>query len=168
MTSHRAFEIYNLLFTHLEKSIAQVRRKRIPWKKEMLTALKEASNKLQEYYGKTKSGLDSFYGKATLLDPSRGDTLFSTPEWESEPDEASWASIYWRSLEKEFDEYMASGPHPDQVNTASTKRARHSSDPLSDLLDQHSDDEDQLFVGNENELDKYRRSGILVIILTII
>jgi hypothetical protein len=32
VTSHLVFKIYNVLFDHLEKSISQLQRKRVPWK----------------------------------------------------------------------------------------------------------------------------------------
>ena len=38
-TSHHASKIYNLLFEHLEQSISQLGRKKVPWKKTMLQAL---------------------------------------------------------------------------------------------------------------------------------
>ena len=103
VTIHYAFAIYSRLFTHLEKAAKQLRRKRVPWKTEMINALVAARDKLNVYYSKTKHSLGYFYGRAALLNPEVGDKIFMTSNWEAEEGEASWASQYWQSLEKEFD-----------------------------------------------------------------
>ena len=51
----------------------------------MLDILKNAEKKLNAYYTKTKWGLDYFYIKATLLDPTKGDLIFNTSEWKNKP-----------------------------------------------------------------------------------
>jgi hypothetical protein len=47
ITIYLIFAIYNKLFDHLEKSIKQLIRKKIAWKKLMLTALRAIKEKLR-------------------------------------------------------------------------------------------------------------------------
>ncbi|KAF7137017.1 hypothetical protein CNMCM5793_006821 [Aspergillus hiratsukae] len=63
ITAHYVFKIYNKLFEHLEQSMKQLRRKRIPWKKHMLDALEAGRLKLDEYYSQT----DNVRGGAILI-----------------------------------------------------------------------------------------------------
>ena len=47
---HLVFTIYNRIFDHLERAIAALRRKKVPWKQLMQSALEAASEKLSKYY----------------------------------------------------------------------------------------------------------------------
>lgn len=42
-----------MLFNHLERSMSQLRRKRVSWKQEMLKALDAGIEKLKVYYNET-------------------------------------------------------------------------------------------------------------------
>ncbi|KAG0152779.1 hypothetical protein PDIDSM_2584 [Penicillium digitatum] len=53
VTAHLVFQIYNMLFEHLEKSIKQLQRKHVPWKQQMLSSLEAGRLKLDEYYSQT-------------------------------------------------------------------------------------------------------------------
>jgi hypothetical protein len=55
ITAHYVFKIYNKLFEHLEQSMNQLRRKRVPWKQQMFRALEAGRLKLDEYYSQTDS-----------------------------------------------------------------------------------------------------------------
>ncbi|KAG0156603.1 hypothetical protein PDIDSM_3784 [Penicillium digitatum] len=50
VTAHYVFKIYNKLFDHLERSQAQLRRKRVPWKKQMLEALEAGLSLMRNIY----------------------------------------------------------------------------------------------------------------------
>ena len=158
VTSHRAFDIYNKLFGHIEKAQRQLRPKRVPWKAEMVAALKASRDKLDQYYSKTKDGLEHFYAKATLLDPSQGAQLFLTADWDRERHEIPWAVLYWNSLELEFNEYVETAPDIDQFQTDPQRPTRRFGDLLSNLLDEDSDEEQET-MATINEFEKYRCSG---------
>ncbi|KAG0153109.1 hypothetical protein PDIDSM_2068 [Penicillium digitatum] len=49
VTAHLVFQIYNMLFEHLEKSIKQLQRKHVPWKQQMLSSLEAGRLKLDEF-----------------------------------------------------------------------------------------------------------------------
>jgi len=53
VTVHTVFNIYNRLFAHFEKSISQLKRKRVPWKQSILSALEAGKNRFSFYYNKT-------------------------------------------------------------------------------------------------------------------
>ena len=82
VTIHSVFAIYNTLFTHLEKSRAQLARKKVGWKRVMLSALKAAEIKLSEYYRKTDEIDSDLYAIGTILAPQNKLEFFSTKDWE--------------------------------------------------------------------------------------
>lgn len=67
VTAHYVFKIYNRLFDHLERSMNQLRRKRVPWKKQMLDALEAGRSKLDEYYSQTDNIRGHIYAISTSL-----------------------------------------------------------------------------------------------------
>lgn len=103
ITIHLIFSIYNKLFSHLEASEEQLRRKRIPWKQTMLQALQAAREKLSEYYKMTDHECYSdIYAIATILAPSKKLRFFKTKDWQSDVD---YAGRYRGRLEEEFWRY---------------------------------------------------------------
>lgn len=70
VTAHSIFIIYNRLFDHLDKSIYQLRPKKVPWKKLMLSALKAARQKLRNYYAETDNTPNDLYAIGTMVGPS--------------------------------------------------------------------------------------------------
>jgi hypothetical protein len=70
VTAHLVFRIYNALFEHLEKSISQLKRKRVMWKQQMLSSLKAGRQKLDEYYSQTDEVRGHIYAIATMLAPN--------------------------------------------------------------------------------------------------
>ena len=60
---HEVYEVYDVLFTHIEKKIYEVERKQETWKRNLQTGLKNAEQKLRKYYGATDRNqvLDNIY-----------------------------------------------------------------------------------------------------------
>jgi hypothetical protein len=71
VTAHYVFKIYNKLYDHLERSQVQLRRKRVPWKKQMLVALEAGRSKLDEYYSQSDDIKANIYAISTMLAPVR-------------------------------------------------------------------------------------------------
>lgn len=95
VTIHSVFAIYNNLFAHLEKSRAQLARKKVGWKRVMLSALQAAGLKLSEYYRMTDEIGNDLYAIGTILAPQNKLEFFSTKDWEP-----NWRVRYRRSLEE--------------------------------------------------------------------
>jgi hypothetical protein len=56
-----------VLFEHLDASISLLQRKKVHWKRSMLTALQAAREKLKDYYGKTTGDHSNLYAMGTVL-----------------------------------------------------------------------------------------------------
>ena len=82
ITAHYVFKIYNKLFEHLERSMNQLRRKRVPWKQQMFRALEAGRLKLDEYYSQTDSIQGHIYAVSTMLAPVNKFKFFLTKDWE--------------------------------------------------------------------------------------
>lgn len=78
ITVHTIFGIYNKLFSHLEKSMAKLARKKVNWKTVMLSALKQAKLKLSQYYSMTDEIPGDLYAIGTILAPQNKLHFFST------------------------------------------------------------------------------------------
>jgi hypothetical protein len=81
VTSHLVFQIYNLLFEHLERSKMQLQRKRVVWKKQMLTSLEASHSKLSEYYEQTDHMRGHIYAVCTMLSPDSRFQFFLSDDW---------------------------------------------------------------------------------------
>ena len=103
VTVHRVFGIYNRLFDHLDKSIHQLRPKKIPWKKLMLTALEAARSKLSHYYAQTDHIPGDLYAIGTIIAPENKLHYFTRKEWKDP--KKNWCKIYRESLERLFKPY---------------------------------------------------------------
>lgn len=77
---HLVFSFYNKLFDHLEKSIRQLRRKKVTWKQLMLSSLEAAQEKLSKYYSMTDSVKGDLYAIGTVLAPANKLQFFSTKD----------------------------------------------------------------------------------------
>ncbi|EED14570.1 conserved hypothetical protein [Talaromyces stipitatus ATCC 10500] len=84
VTTHHVFKIYNLLFKHLESTIIQLKRKSIPWKKNMLQALEAGQEKLDYYYSMTDAIPGDLYAVSTMLAPDNKFKFFQTKNWDDE------------------------------------------------------------------------------------
>jgi hypothetical protein len=109
VTIHRVFKVYNKLFDHLEKSINQLRRKRVAWKQVMLTSLEAAKLKLSAYYRDTDQIDGHIYAIGTILSPQDKLKFFSTSDWDPDPEsEVDYRAAYRQSLESFFGKYSES------------------------------------------------------------
>lgn len=93
---HLVFPYYNMVFDLIERAKALLSRKRVPWKKDMRSALSAAEDKLKKYYSQTEGGLGDIYGVAALLNPLWKDEIWETSAWKDEP---QWKTHYWRKLQ---------------------------------------------------------------------
>ena len=84
VTFHAVFSIYNKLFDHLEASIRQLQRKKVPWKKLMLSALHAAKDKLSSYYGETDNAYGDLFAIGTILAPQNKLQFFNDKDWGSD------------------------------------------------------------------------------------
>ena len=123
VTIHSVFAIYNTLFTHLEKSRAQLAQKKVGWKKVMLSALKAAEVKLSEYYRKTDEIEGDLYAIGTILAPQNKLEFFSTKDWEP-----NWQPRYRKALEAYIQPYQQC-----YSETQSISAARSSAEGISDV-----------------------------------
>ena len=80
ITVYTIFGIYNKLFSYLERSMAQLARKKVSWKTLILSALKQAKLKLSEYYSMTDNIPDDLYAISTILASQNKLHIFSTKE----------------------------------------------------------------------------------------
>ena len=155
---HLVFSIYNRLFNHLEKAIAALRRKKVPWKQLMQSALEAASEKLSKYY-KDTDGIDGhLYAISTILSPSQKLQFFSSKEWESDnPSEASWKDIYRGSLETQVERYKERLDIRDSQLSPSGLLSRVGISELESALELN--DSQQSIAPQEDELTQYLDSG---------
>jgi hypothetical protein len=100
VTIHIVFSIYNQLFDHLEKSIAQLRRKKARWQITMQTALEYATQKLRDYYAETDEAYGDLYAIATIMAPQNKLDFFSGKDWKG-----PYRKQYRESLEKYLEPY---------------------------------------------------------------
>lgn len=84
MTAHLVFQIYNLLFKHLERSKKQLKRKRVAWKQQMLISLEAGRLKLDEYYAQTDHMRGDIYAVCTMLSPDSRFQFFLSDDWTKE------------------------------------------------------------------------------------
>jgi hypothetical protein len=112
VTIHRVFKVYNKLFDHLEKSIRQLRRKRVAWKQVMLASLEAAKNKLSIYYRDTDNMDGDLYAIGTILSPQDKLQFFSTADWDPEEGRIDYRAMYRQRIEsslKKYSENLAQG-----------------------------------------------------------
>lgn len=107
---HLVFGIYNRLFDHLERSIRQLRRKKVAWKQLMLFSLEAAKDKLSKYYGMTDLVEGDLYAIGTILDPSNKMEFFSTSDWAPDNTGKDYKKEYRQSLQSLFEKYRPRAP----------------------------------------------------------
>jgi hypothetical protein len=114
-TIHRVFKVYNKLFDHLEKSINQLRRKRVAWKQVMLTSLEAAKLKLSACYRDTDQINGHIYAISTILSPQDKLKFFSTSDWDLDLESrVDYRAAYRQSLESFLKKYSESFAEDDQ------------------------------------------------------
>jgi len=115
VTIHRVFKVYNKLFDHLEKSIRQLRRKRVAWKQVMLASLEAAKNKLSIYYRDTDNMDSNLYAIGTILSPQDKLQFFSTADWDPEEGGIDYRGTYRQSLESSLEKYSENLAQEQQI-----------------------------------------------------
>jgi hypothetical protein len=158
VTIHSVFSIYNKLFDHLEASVRQLRRKKVPWKQQMLGALELAEKKLRDYYTMTDDqDLGDIYAIGTILAPRHKLQFFSTPDWDDP--EKDFCAQYRRSLELRLEGY--------QERLASTQAPARAqllgqTSELDDALDEAlTSDTPKSKSSQHDELTEYLKEGEL-------
>ncbi|KAJ5471453.1 hypothetical protein N7530_008810 [Penicillium desertorum] len=129
VTAHYVFKIYNKLFDHLERSQAQLRRKRVPWKKQMLEALEAGRSKLDEYYSQADDLRGDIYAISTMLAPVNKFKFFLSSDWDQE-----WRDTYRLAFKKALVPYQAQVRTSSRDLQSSLTIARPSS-KLEEMLD---------------------------------
>lgn len=107
---HLVFSIYNRLFDHLERSIHQLRRKKVAWKQLMLSSLEAAKDKLSKYYCMTDDVKGDLFAIGTILDPSNKMDFFSTSDWAPDNTGKDYKKEYRESLQSLFERYSLCMP----------------------------------------------------------
>jgi len=80
ITIHTVFGIYNTLFNYIEKSKAQLARKKVNWKTVIFKALLYTKNKLSVYYSATDTIGDDLYTIGTIMAPQNKFEFFQISE----------------------------------------------------------------------------------------
>ena len=84
-TIHNAFETYDHLFDHIEKSTDRLEPKQHKWKSALYDGLWAARDKIEKYYSRTTNTRHgNIYACAALLDPSKKTTAFDSRSFTSE------------------------------------------------------------------------------------
>ena len=95
VTTHLVFKIYNALFNHFFEAEALLKRKRVPWKSDMLKALIAGRLKLDEYYSQTDNLKGHIYAVGTMLAPNSRFQFFLSDNWEPH-----WRDTYRKSFQE--------------------------------------------------------------------
>lgn len=154
VTVHTVFNIYNRLFTHFERCISQLKRKRVPWKQSMLSALEAGKNKLSFYYSKTEQMHGSYYAIATILAPTHKLQFFSSKEWGDNSQD--WREIYRNTLQEYLEPYKQ---RLSDLKISSTYQSPtvHNSELHSFIAEDVSQ---RPIFGETDELERYLGSGM--------
>jgi hypothetical protein len=95
VTTHLVFKLYNALFDHFFEAEALLKRKRVPWKSDMLKALTAGRLKLDEYYSQTDNLKGHIYAVGTMLAPDSRFQFFLSDNWEPH-----WRDTYRKSFQE--------------------------------------------------------------------
>jgi hypothetical protein len=151
ITAHYVFKIYNKLFEHLEQSLKQLRRKRVPWKKQMLHALEASRTKLDEYYSQTDYIRGHIYAISTMLAPVNKFKFFLTKDWDQK-----WRETYRKSFQQALIPYQEQLSTLNQCPNGSQIVAR-----LSSKLDKMLDESEAQPKAATDEMTQYLDSGMV-------
>lgn len=128
VTIHNVFRVYNKLFDHLDASIRMLQRKKVPWKQEMLHALKAGRDKLKFYYIKTDEVPNNLYAIGTILAPQHKLKFFSSKEW---GDDAVSRIRYKESFQQYMKPYQRQQPENQSLPRFALQQ---DGDDLEDIL----------------------------------
>jgi hypothetical protein len=90
------WKIYDDLFNHLDEVSDVLLTGSVPWKLELISAIKKGRDKLSFYYGATEEERGTLYNLGTILNPRIKTSLY---------DQAHWGEEFKRSYETEFLSY---------------------------------------------------------------
>lgn len=153
VTIHSVFLVYRKLLEHIERSNRKLRKKTIPWKKDMYGALLVAKQKLREYYEKTYRDHGFLYGTGTLLAPQYKLCAFDDAEYSQCHSETS--KRYCEYLRTCFSQYQQRNP---EMLFRTVHRPSLQASELDRLLGPSQDA--QVNEGIEHdEVDRYLREG---------
>lgn len=152
VTVHLIFGIYNKLFDHLEKSINQLRHKKVAWKKVMLSALHAAKTKLSQYYSKTDGVPGDLFAIGTMLAPQNKLQFFSGKDWDDE-----WRDRYRQSFVDYFEPYKQRLLQNQTSSEAHTFTKQTSEFDLERMLTQS--ESQQATLAERDELTRYLDSS---------
>jgi hypothetical protein len=127
VTTHLIFKVWNALFEHLEKSMKQLKRKRVPWKKHMLECLEASRLKLDEYYSQTDSMQGHIYAIGTMLAPDNRFQFFRSDDWDND-----WREKYRSAFDKALIPYQ--GHHSSALGIGSSQSTPRPSSRLNQML----------------------------------
>ncbi|KAG0152996.1 hypothetical protein PDIDSM_1955 [Penicillium digitatum] len=114
---------------HLERSQAQLRRKRVPWKKQMLEALEAGRSKLDEYYSQADDLRGNIYAISTMLAPVNKFKFFLSSDWDQK-----WRDTYRLAFEQALVPYQAQ-VRISSRDLQSSLTIAHPSSRLEEMLD---------------------------------
>lgn len=138
VTIQHIFSIYNKLFNHLDQAEERLRRKSIPWKKNILTAIQAANAKLRKYYAQIDDQpYGSVYAIATILTPSKKLRYFDNADWRGHDDHGrpvNFMKHYQNILQAKFRLYQQLNSRDDEP--LNTQRVSQSAgDELEEMCD---------------------------------
>ena len=101
---HKVFNIYNILYDHLENNKQHFLYKQILWKSQICVTLNAALAKHHDYYNKTYWTEDYVYAITSILDLSKKLTAFDEESWMT--DTQNWKIMYESVFRKVFAHYQ--------------------------------------------------------------
>lgn len=138
VTIQHIFSIYNKLFNHLDQAETRLKRKAVPWKKNILTAIQAANTKLRKYYAETDNQpYGSVYAIATILTPSKKLRYFDNADWrglDNDGRPVNFMKHYQNILQARFKLYQQL--HSKEAEPINTERIFQSAgDELEEMCD---------------------------------
>lgn len=123
VTSHLVFLIYNRLFEHLEKSMTQLRRKRVLWKQQILSSLEASHAKLRDYYKETDTMRGHIYAVCTMLSPDSRFQFFLSDDWVDAKELRDQYRVAFRDALTPIQERLTSAQGPQGPSSGSASRS---------------------------------------------
>ncbi|QSS74860.1 hypothetical protein I7I50_03800 [Histoplasma capsulatum G186AR] len=120
-----AWWVYNRLFTHLETQMTRVREEQ-SWDATISSAIKQARDKLAEYYARTNQPFADYYAVAAVLDPSRRINAYAPGDW-TEEERQIYVDIARTYYNDNYQQY-------EQENTQIEESMNHDSLDLHSLI----------------------------------
>lgn len=165
VTIHNVFRVYNKLFDHLETSIRQLQRKKVPWKQTMLRALHAGKEKLSVYYSKTEQVHGDLYATGTILAPQHKLQFFSSKEWgDNDP---KWPIKYKKYLQDYMEPYKQQLPEA-QLPSKCLSSGRNDGDMELLFNDDAPQNNHQAKANFDDELTQYLERGMYSIPYSLI